>query len=79
MKIIASFFMILAGGEIAPIGYVLGIAFSVIGSILLFTAQETNFLVAGVILFLFGATILFFRIRKDIVEVRNDFKSEIKR
>ncbi|MDD2982924.1 MAG: hypothetical protein PHQ74_06015 [Crocinitomicaceae bacterium] len=72
MKILFNLMTVLIGGEIAPIGYVIGIFFSVIGSILLYTSTAPKFIILGVILFLLGATILFFRIRKDVLEIRDN-------
>lgn len=74
MKLLFNFIMVLIGGNIAPIGYVLGVGFSVVGGILTVNVDETNHLIGALILCLIGGIIIFFRIRKDVIEIRNEIK-----
>lgn len=72
MKYLISLITIIIGGDFAPIGYILGIGFSAIGSILLVNVVHNSHFIGALTLCLIGLIIMFFRIRKDILEIRDD-------
>lgn len=74
MRPIIDFIMILIVGETAPVGYILGIGFSVIGFMLLSNVKQTDHFIGALCTALLGLIILFFRIRKDVIEIRDDLK-----
>jgi hypothetical protein len=68
------FLNILIGGDIAPIGYVLGFLFSVMGAILFYNVEEFLHYFGASTLCIVGAIILFFRVRKDVIAIKNDME-----
>ncbi|MBI3238634.1 MAG: hypothetical protein HYZ43_07335 [Flavobacteriia bacterium] len=76
MEFIVDFVMKLITGETALVGYILGIGFSVIGFILFFSVNQTDQFIGALCIALVGLIILFFRIRKDVIEIRGDIKGK---
>jgi hypothetical protein len=56
--------------------YFLGILFTVIGVIVLFNVEQTHSFIGALCVALVGLIILFFRIRKDVIEIRDDIKGK---
>jgi hypothetical protein len=54
----------------------LGILFTVIGVIVLFNVEQTHSFIGALCVALVGLIILFFRIRKDVIEIRDDIKGK---
>ncbi len=71
LRFVIMFLMVLVGGAIAPIGYVVGLLFSVIGVICLFNVTEAYQLLLSGMAALVGLLVLFVRIRKDIADIRS--------
>jgi hypothetical protein len=76
MRLIIDFILLLIVGKTAPIVYFLGIGFSVIGFILLTGVKQTDHCIGALCVALVGLIILFFRIRKDAIEIRDDIKGK---
>jgi hypothetical protein len=72
LQLLLDFLMVLIGGDIAPIGCVLGIGLSMIGFISLSAASQSGYIVLSAACALLGLVILFFRIRRDMADIRND-------
>ncbi len=66
LKLIQDFFTVLISGSTAPIGYILGIFFTVIGCILFFDKEHFYSYGVSVTLIVLGLIFMFFQIRKDI-------------
>lgn len=68
MNHLLQFLFVLIAGDEAPFAYVIGIALSVIGGILMSTTERVPLMVLGLAFIFFGIIILLFKIRKDIKE-----------
>lgn len=72
---LTQFVFVLIGGNMASIGYVIAIFFSVVGGILIFNVEKTFHIVVAICLALFGLVLLFFRVRADVIEIKKDIKN----
>lgn len=72
LYLLSQFMFVLIGGNVAPIGYVLGVLFSVIGFILTQDSNNQNNFLIGIVFAVLGLVIMFFRIRADVIELKGD-------